>query len=404
MVDWDKSRREFPGLRDRIFLDAACVSLLPDRARRAVEEFGAQLVAPAARDATCHHIWMDGERDKALPQIAAMLGCRAEQLCLVESTTQGLNIAAQAIPWRRGDEVLMCDLEFLQVAIPFVMLGQSRGVKPVFVRHRNGVADVDGFRAALTSKTRAIVVSSTQWTNGYRIDLSGLAELARGAGAWLVVDGVQQAGAVPFQLEGIDFLVSGGHKWLNAPMGTGFLYLSERVLAKLDPACWGYLALDPPKGGWGNYFTTPTITPDREYRFVRTARRFETGGTANYPGAIALAKSVEIVNEAGIEAVAQRIWDLGDRLIDGLQRLDLRLETPFAPSNRAGIISFTLGTREGDRACVDHLLQRGIWVGQRYTSGTGGVRVSIHYFNNQEDLDRLIEELAAFLRHRITRC
>lgn len=398
MTDWTRIRAEFPGLEGRAFLDAACVSLMPRRAHAAVTAFSARLVDPVEADATAHHIWMDAERERALPQVARLLGCDARQVALVESTTHGLNVAAQAIPWRAGDEVVLCDLEFLQVAIPFVKLAERAGVQPVFVRHRDGIADVDAFRAAVTPATRAIVVSSTQWSNGYRIDLAALGELARAHGAWLVVDAIQQAGAVPVPLEGADFVIAGGHKWLNAPMGTGFMYLSERVLDELEPASWGYLALEPPAGGWGRYFSTPEITPDREYRFVRGAKRFEIGGTSNYPGAIALAKSLELVNEVGIDVAAERVWRLGERLQEGLRRLDVRLETPFDRAHRAGIVSFSLGGRERDLACVQHLVARGILVAHRYTSHTGGVRASVHYFNSEDDIDRLLEETAAFLR------
>ncbi len=397
MTDLHKARAEFPFLKNKVFLDAACVSVLPSRAGQAVNEFVTELVEPSSRCATEHHIWMDGMREAAMPQLATMLDCGRDQLAYVESTTHGLNIAAQAIPWTKGDEVVMCDLEFLQVAIPFVKLAEQAGVNPVFVKHENGRADVAAFAAAVTPRTRAIVVSSTQWTSGYRIDLSGLAELARSVNAWLVVDGIQQAGAIPFALDGVDFMVAGGHKWLNSPMGTGIMYLSKRVLEELEPASWGYFALEPPQGGWGNYFATPSITPDRQYDYVRTARRFEIGGTSNYPGAIALGKSQEIVNELGIDNVAAHIWALGDRLIEGLGPLDLRLETPFDSSHRAGIISFTTGALERDRECLDFLLDRGIYVAHRYTANTGGVRVSIHYFNNEDDIDQLLDATRTFL-------
>ncbi len=397
MMDLTKARAEFSVVKDKTFLDAACVSVLPKRAGKAVNEFVAELVDPSARDATEHHIWMDELREAAMPQLATLLNCDRDQLAFVESTTHGLNIAAQAIPWAEGDEVVMCDLEFLQVAIPFVKLAEQAGVNPIFVTHENGIADVAAFAAAVTPKTKAIVVSSTQWTSGYRIDLTGLAELARSVNAWLVVDGIQQAGAVPFELDGVDFMVAGGHKWLNSPMGTGLLYLSNRVLNELEPVNWGYFALEPPQGGWGNYFATPSITPDRQYNYVRTARRFEIGGTSNYPGAIALGKSQEIVNELGINVAANHIWDLGDRLIEGLGELDLQLETPFDRSRRAGIISFTTGALARDRECLNFLLDRRIYVAHRYTANTGGIRVSVHYFNNEDDIDQLLDTTRAFL-------
>ena len=396
-ADWHAVRSQFPALSDRVFLDAACVSLLPLGAGMAVKRFCDELMQPGARDATAHHIWMDEQKASAVPQVATLLGVDQRRVALVESTSHGLNIAAQSIPWAAGDEVLLCDLEFLQVAIPFVKLATTRGVRPVFLSHRGGVVDAAAFAAAITPRTRAVVVSSTQWSNGYRVNLAAIADACRRVGAWLVVDAVQQAGAVPVETEGVDFLMAGGHKWLNAPMGTGFLCLSDRVLETLEPASWGYLTLEAPAGGWGNYFTTPSITPDRRYDFVRTAQRFEIGGTANYPGAIALAKSLELVNSVGIRRAGEHVWELGERLIEGLRALDVGLETRFGRENRAGIISFSCGGRERDSACVDFLLARKVYVGQRYTSGTGGVRASVHYCNDASDIDQLLAAVGDFL-------
>jgi selenocysteine lyase/cysteine desulfurase len=156
--------------------------------------------------------------------------------------------------------------------------------------------------------------------------------------------------------------------------------------------------LKPPEGGWGNYFSTPTITPDRSYNFIHTAKRFEIGGTSNYPGAIALKESVDIINKIGIENSADRIWSLGDKLIDGLSKLDVKLQTPFDRQSRAGIISFSLGDRNRDTACLNALLDHQILVSQRYTSNIGGVRISIHYFNSEDEIDYLLSILENFLK------
>ena len=397
-MDWNAVRAQFPGLDDRTFLDAACVSLTPASAEEAVARFARELTRPSHRNASEHHLWMDGTREEATGHVAGLLGVERRNVALVESTTHGLNIAAQSIPWREGDEVVMCNLEFLQVAIPFVQLAKTHGVRPVFLEHEAGVVPASAYAAAINERTRAVVLSSVQWCNGYRVDLEAVAEACRARGVWLVVDAVQQAGAVPLPTEGVDFLLAGGHKWLNAPMGTGFAALSDRVLDELQPSSWGYLNLTTPEGGWVNYFTTPTITPDRDYAFTDSAKRFEIGGTGNYPGAVCLSESLRITNEVGVGQSAERIWQLGERLQEGLRSLDVRLETPFERENRAGIITFHCGSRERDGACLERLLAEGISVSQRYTSGVGGVRVSIHYYNNEDDVERLLAVMGAWLR------
>ena len=396
-MDWNAVRAQFPGLDDRTFLDAACVGLTPASAEEAVTRFARELTRPSHRNASEHHLWMDGTREEAAGHVAGLLGVERRNVALVESTTHGLNIAAQSIPWREGDEVVMCNLEFLQVAIPFVQLAKTHGVRPVFLEHEAGVVPASAYAAAINERTRAVVLSSVQWCNGYRVDLEAVAEACRARGVWLVVDAVQQAGAVPLPTDGVDFLLAGGHKWLNAPMGTGFAALSDRVLDELQPSSWGYLNLTTPEGGWVNYFTTPTITPDRDYAFTDSAKRFEIGGTGNYPGAVCLSEALRVTNEVGVGQSAERIWSLGERLQEGLRSLDVRLETPFERENRAGIITFHCGSRERDSACLERLLAEGISVSQRYTSGVGGVRVSIHYYNNEDDVERLLAVMGAWL-------
>ena len=221
-MDWNAVRAQFPGLDDRTFLDAACVSLTPASAEDAVARFAKELTRPSHRNASEHHLWMDGTREEATGHVAALLGVERRNVALVESTTHGLNIAAQSIPWREGDEVVMCNLEFLQVAIPFVQLAKTHGVRPVFLEHEAGVVPASAYAAAINERTKAVVLSSVQWCNGYRVDLEAVAEACRARGVWLIVDAVQQAGALPLPTDGVDFLLAGGHKWLNAPMGTGF--------------------------------------------------------------------------------------------------------------------------------------------------------------------------------------
>ena len=97
-----------------------------------------------------------------------------------------------------------------------------------------------------------------------------------------------------------------------------------------------------------------------------------------------------MTNAVGVEQSAERIWSLGERLQEGLRGLDVRLETPFDRENRAGIITFHTGSRERDSACLERLLAEGVSVSQRYTAGVGGVRVSVHYYNNEDDVDRLV--------------
>lgn len=397
----DDARRSFPGLDDKVFLDSACVSLAPREARDAVRAFLDAVVLCPADDASKHHVAMDASRDETARQAARLLRTDVSHVALVESTTHGLNIAANAIPFEPGDNVLVADTEYLQVAIPWTKKQEAGRLEVRPVVSRQGVLAVDAFERAMDGRTRAVCVSSVQWCSGYRVDVRTLGRLCRERGIWFVVDAIQEMGALAIDLSDswADFVIAGGHKWLNAPFGCGVMYVGDRVLAELDPASWGYLALEAPNGGWQAYFETPSITPYRRYEFPRVAKRFETAGTSNYPGAIGLGESLKIVNAVGIDRAEAQVLTLAALARQALRDAGAHVVSSDDPDARSGITMFSYYRDSGqDRALLDRLLRERIFLAMRYTAGVGGLRVSTHYFNNEEDVSRMV----AVLR-RVTR-
>jgi cysteine desulfurase / selenocysteine lyase len=399
-MDLKSARASYPGLADKVFLDAACVSLIPQQAYDGMKAFLDMALTCPEEDASIHHIAMDALRQEAVKEASSLMRVPAERIALVESTTHGLNIAANSIPLAKGDEILMADTEFLQVAIPWVKKAESIGVVVKPVRSRDeGVLELSDFEKAMGPRTKVVCVSSVQWCSGYRIDSKALGELCASRGIWFVLDAIQDLGAMEMDFSTIkaDFVIAGGHKWLNAPHGCGLMAVSKRVLSELEPSSWGYLALENPEGGWGEYFRTPSITPYREYRYPRSAKKFEIAGTSNYPGAVGLGKALKLVNDVGIAASERHILGLTAQLHAGLNRLDMHVVSKPDPKVRSGITIFRAypGAKE-NQALLGKLLKDRIYVAMRYTSEVGGIRVSTHYFNDGTDVEKL---LASLKRH-----
>jgi cysteine desulfurase / selenocysteine lyase len=388
------ARQHFPGLLGKVFLDAACISLAPRPAVEAIEKFlDLSMVCPH-ESATAQHIVMDEMRAAARPAAARLINSHEDEIALVESTTHGLSLAANAIPLERGDRVLLSDLEFMQVAIPWVQK-KKEGIEIDVVPNRGGETRIEDFASRLGPRTRVVAVSSVQWTNGYRLDLAALSRLCRDRKVWLVVDAIQQLGAIPLDVQQtpVDILTCGGHKWLNAPFGCGFLYVRGDVQAQLRPPLAGYLSVQDPPGGWGEYFQTPTTAPVQDYSFVAAAQRFENGGTGNYPGAVGLAASLNLIHSLGQQAIAGHILSLTDQLIAGLDRLGVTVVTPRGREHRSGIVTFSVGSAEDNVRLMNRLLEKKILVSVRYTSNVGGVRVSCHLYNSGEDVETLLAEV-----------
>lgn len=403
-MDVRDARSHFPGLAGKVFLDSAVVGLAPVEACDAVADFLALARDMPARDASSHHIVMDELRGTAVAEAAALLNAGTDEIALVESTSHGLNVAARAIGLGPNDNVVTDDLEFLQVAIPWAKLVETGELGELRVAPNvDGAVTVDALAERCDAHTRAIVVSSVQWSNGYRLDLRALSEFCRSAGILLVVDAIQELGAMRVDVREtpVDMLVAGGHKWLNAPFGCGVLYVRHETQPLLAQAAWGYLGLLPPDGGWGRYFATPSISPVRPYEFGQTAKRFELNGTSNYPGAVGLGASLRLLNSIGIAAVEGRILELAGFLRDELEGAGVQVVSRPEPAARSSITTFTVsGDADEDEALLQQLLERGIYVSRRYTSFVGGIRVSTHFYNDEDDVQELVDVVRAFVRSR----
>jgi selenocysteine lyase/cysteine desulfurase len=396
-VSWEAVRASFPGLEDKVFLDAACVSLAPSEAGEAIRRFVERVTMLPSVDATEHHIFLDEGRRGAAKEAANLIGASEDEIALVESTSHGLALAANGLALSGDDNVVLCDLEFVGVATPWAVRARETGLDLRFVRNREGRIEIEDIEKSMDGRTKVICISSVMWSSGHRLDLAALSALASSRGAILILDVIQHLG--PFRLDvretPADVVVCGGHKWLNAPFGCGFMYIRKESLPRFRPSLWGYLNLTPPEGGWGTYFATPTISPLRPYEFVKEARKMETGGTSNYPGAFGLAASLALFNRIGPRAIEDRVQHLVGRLIEGLDAEKFRLVSPREARSRSGIVVFTARGGSGqDGGILARLRERRVCISQRYTNGVGGLRASVHFFNNEADVDTLVREAA----------
>lgn len=392
---------QFPALRDRAYLDCAAIGIAPQRAVAAVCDLARRTGRCADESGTDRHVALKREHTRTRALAARLIGAGESDVALVESTTHGLSIATAALPLGDGDAAAVSELEYIQLPTAWSHL-KRRGVKIRRMSRRGAAVSLDAVREQLAGGARAVSISSVQWTSGARADLAALGALCREYDAFLVVDAAQHLGALPLNVEQtpVDVLVCGGHKWLNAPFGLGLLYLSPRIRERLRPPAAGFFAAPPPgaAASWGEAFTSPGFSAFEQLSFTGDARAWEPGGTPNFLGAAGLGASLKLIEEAGIGRIAARISALTDRLIDGLERFGVCVVSPRDPAARSGIVAFTVAAGSADIAAARHLLAAGVAVGVRYTAGVGGVRVSCHWFNTEDDVDRLLTALREFLK------
>lgn len=367
----DRYRNEFPIKQHCAFFNHAAVCPLPARAAAAVARTVAEQRDIGSTDS---QVWMT-RLERARRDTATLIGAEPREVAFVKNTTSGLLIAAGGIPWREGDNVVTSAVEFPANVYPWLNLAR-RGVETRMVQPVEGRILVDDLAAAMDGRTRALTISWVQYMNGFRSDLGTLAQLCRERGAYLVVDAIQGLGAIPLDAPaaGVDLLAADGHKWLLSVEGCGALYVAPGMMADMEPVNVGWMSVQ----GAGDYARYDlTLRED--------ARRYEEG-THNTIGAHALGASVALLLEAGIERVWEQIEALTQRLVEGLMRAGCEVVSPRGAQERSGIVSFR-HPRLAPGDLVGRLWERRIAVCER----SGAVRVSPHFYNDEAEIDGLLE-------------
>jgi selenocysteine lyase/cysteine desulfurase len=317
--------------------------------------------------------------EEARRQAARLINAEPEETAFVDNTTQGLNYFARGIDWRKGDNVVLPRIEFPANVYPWLSL-KKRGVRIKFVPDREGRILVEDIEKAIDARTRIVAISFVEFSSGYRNDLARIGKICRKRGVYFVVDGIQGLGALKLDVKKclIDGLSAGGHKWLLAPQGTGIFYCSHRVMNELIHPTPGWLSVV----GWNNYY-------EFDYTLFPDSRRYESA-QKNLLGIAGLSEALKMINGLGIEAIEKRIIDITDHLCRLLEGRGFRVYSPRGEGEKSGIVSFYPGKHDADKVCAS-LLRRGFLT----VSRQGKIRVSPHFYNTHEEMERFVRALPA---------
>ncbi len=365
-MSWAALRAEFPALARHTYLNAAAGSPTPRPVRAAVELYHRQL----EDDGDLHwDSWLE-RREQVRAAVARLVNAAPDEIAFVTNTSAGINAVADLI--QHDGPVVTDTLEFPTVTLPFI----HRGCDVRFAEPREDGALVAGnFCPARCQGCATILISHVQFSNGCRLDLDAFGTIK--GDRHLVVSASQSAGAFPIDVRRtrIDALATAGHKWLCAGYGAGFLFLSRPLLAR-RPLSMGWLSVQDPYS-----------FDNRRYVLLDEARRVEMGCPPLAP-IFALGAAVEFLLDIGLDRIAQRVLALNTYLTDGLARIGVRVLSPGGP-HRSGE---TLCAFADPAHVTGYLAARNIQV----TRKPEGIRVSTHFYNDEQDVDRLIEALAEY--------
>jgi selenocysteine lyase/cysteine desulfurase len=365
-----------------VYLDSGSTHPMSLGAKAALQDY----LTYKTRDRSGPTYDMDDKEKAVIAGFGKLVGAAPDELCFIQSTTMGENLAIQALDLPRGGGRIVTDaLHFFGSFYTYGELGKAGMDVVTLPMMADGKIDMHAMEAAVNDKTKLVAVSLVSTTNGYQHDLKHVADIAHAHGAYVYADIVHGAGTVPLDLRasGVDFAASSSYKWLMGDFGLGFLYVRREIQDKIRRPWWGYHQVGSfkthvfPHDAPGTTVADYTSTPDASGRFAM--------GTYSWTGIIQLEYSLAWLNQLGVASIQTWRQPLVNAVQTELRRRGYEPMTPL--DSKTPLVAFAL--QDARKKLADPLKAANI----RITTSQNRFRVSISVFNDMNDIDRLLEAL-----------
>ncbi|MEM7416049.1 MAG: aminotransferase class V-fold PLP-dependent enzyme [Gemmatimonadota bacterium] len=373
MNDLDAIRSEFPILERKTYLNSCSLGALSRRSEAYLHDFTDRWHDMGA--SAWYHHWLS-RVEELRGRVASFLGTTPRETALLPSTSTALAAVTESVRPEGRTRIVCTELDFPTLTYQWA-------VKPEFelvvLRSRDGVGiDPEQFAEAVDERTLYLATSHVFFRTGYEQDLGALADIARESGAYSLIDGYQGAGQTHLDLpgSGVDFYTTGPLKWLCGGPGLAYLYVRDELVERLEPRITSWFA------------TQRQFDFDIEgFEYRNDARRFELG-TPALPTVHTALGGQELIDEIGIGSIVERNRTLTRHTVDTAEAAGFELKLPD-PEHRTAIVMIQHDDPPG---AVRHLAELGTIVDHR----PGYIRVSPHFYNTEDEIDRCIDQLLQF--------
>jgi isopenicillin-N epimerase len=375
---WGELRKQFLIPRDEVYLNNGTVGSSPMPVLKAIFDGYNETEKMAQSDPEDYPIWGYASWNEFRDPVAAFVGCNRDELALLRNATEANSYIANGVDMKPGDEVLMTDQEHPGGEHPWNLKAKRYGIvvkkvtlpKPV----PNAAAVLNLFSDAITQRTRVMFFSHIPTVTGVVLPAKELCALARSKGILSAVDGAHVPGMMRLNLHELDcdMYSSSPHKWLQAPKGSGFLFVRDEVIDRL----WNTIATE----GWN----------DTKIR----AERFQRIGSSNVPALWGLRAAVQLANEIGMERIEKRHRQMGDYILKEMVQRGAESWTSPDPALRCAIAAVNVPPIQ----IVE--IENWMWKTKKIRIRGGApskIRLSTPYYLLRKDVDRF---LAAFEEYR----
>ena len=374
MSGWhEEARNLFPAAGKVAYFNTAATSLASTVLRDAYAEFIADWTENGIDTTRCE---LAGENARAA--FSRIIGASPEDVALIPSVSAAAGlIASQFGPAKSGENVVIGEREYSSNHFPWRLL-ELKGFEVRQTPFRNGGLEPQDIEERTDGGTRLIAFSAVQTATGHRSDIPGISAIARRVGAMTFVDGSQMAGALPVapHLDCMDVFATANHKYLlNAGRGVGYCYIRKNIQSRIVPTNAGWKAGAVPNQS----FFGP------EMRLSETASRFDE--SLGWLSAIGDEAAMSLFDRFGVDSIYAKNMELADLLRDRLSAAGWPA-IALPPANRSSIVAIPLGDSD-PASLVERLNSQGVICRAR----DGNLRLSVHFYNNFDDMDRLLAAL-----------
>jgi len=368
---------------DEIYLNNGTVGSSPAPVLRAIFDGYTSTEKLDESDPEDYPIWGYAAWNQFRDPLAAFVGCNRDEIALLRNATEANSYIANGIEMKPGDEVLMTDQEHPGGEQPWQLKAKRYGIvirkitlpRPV----KNAAQVLNLFSDAITPRTRVIFFSHVTTVTGVVLPAKEVCALARSKGILSAVDGAHVTGMMRLNLHdlGCDLYSSSPHKWLQAPKGSGYLFVRDEVIDSI----WSTVVTE----GWN----------DNKLR----AERFQRIGSSNVPSLCGLRASIQLANQIGMERIERRHRELGDYMLAGMSKRGVEPWTSPDPALRCSIITVNVSPIQN----VD--LENWLWKTKKVRIRGGApskLRLSTPYYVSKQDIDRYLDAYDEYKREKKT--
>ena len=316
--------------------------------------------------------------------VSQLFKCQREEVMLTDNTTDGINVILNGLPWKPGDEVVLCDLEHPSVLLPAYNLQSARGVRLRMVTIDLGANSNNirqSFASVITGRTRLVMFSHIQYSTGLRMPVSAIASIAHKVGARVLVDGAQGPGHVELDMNalGVDFYSSPGQKWLLGPDQTGALFIKHNLIPEIQPSRIGF--------GFSSNFNTA----GRFDAVTNSIDKFSMS-TTSAPLRAGYNAAVAKILDQNMTKIEKRNLELTSILKHALTSVKgVNVLSPLDGSECSALTTFKMDGVDSNKATSK--LWKNDKIVVRAIESQKAIRVSTAFFNTEDEIQKLVDAI-----------